>query len=115
MEFPKISKAFLKKVKTEKYGRLKKSLLASVCVLIAVMFTRGEYGLLKIHRLHSKINTAKQDIVHLKVQAEDLNWEIKKLRNDSTYITLYAAEQFGYAWPNQSIIQFLPTPEDSTQ
>ncbi len=115
MEFPKISKAFLKKIKTEKYGRLKKSLTVSVFVLIAVMFTRGEYGLLKIYRLHNKVDTARKEIVHLKVKSEDLNWEIHKLKYDSTYITLFAAEQFGYAWPDQSIIQFLPTPEDTTK
>ena len=115
MEFPKISKDFIKKVKKEKSGRLKKSLMVSVLVFISVIFLRGEYGLLKIYRLHNKIDTAEKEILHLKVEAEDLTWEIKKLKSDSTYITLYAAEQFGYAWPNQSIIQFLPVPEDSTK
>ena len=82
-------------------------------VFVAVLFSRGDYGLFKIYRLHSKVNDAEKEITRLKVQAEDLNWEIKKLKNDSTYLKLYAAEHYGYAKSDQTIIQFLPPPEDS--
>jgi cell division protein FtsB len=115
VEIPKVSKEFIKKVKREKSGRLKKTLYISIFVFIAVMFARGEYGLLKIYRLYNRINDAEKEIVRLKVESEDLKWEINKLKNDSTYIKLFAAEYYGYAMPDQTIIQFLPAAEDSSE
>ena len=79
------------------------------------MFARGEYGLLKIYRLHNRIIETEKEIIRLQVESEDLKWEIDKLKNDSTYIKLFAAEYYGYAKPDQSIIQFLPAAEDSSK
>ena len=115
MEFPKVSTDFIKKVKKEKSGKLRRILYLTAFVFIVVMFARGDDGLIKIYHFNSKIEDAKQDITRLKVEAEDLNWEIKKLKRDSTYIKLYAAERYGYAKADQTIIQFLPAAEDSTK
>lgn len=115
MEIPKISKEFIKKVKREKTSKLKKAFFVSIIVFIVVMFARGDYGLLKIYRLYNKIDSAEKEIVRLKVEAEDLKWELSKLKNDSTYIKLFAAEHYGYAMPDQTIIQFLPAPEDTSK
>lgn len=115
MEIPKVSKEFINKVKREKSGRLKRTLFISVIVFVAVMFARGEYGLLKIYRLHNRINETRREIIRLQVESEDLKWEIDRLKNDSTYIKLFAAEYYGYARPDQSIIQFLPAVDDSSQ
>jgi cell division protein FtsB len=111
---PKISKEFLDKVHKKKMSRkFRGFLILSFLVFLAVLFCSGDYGLLKIYRLHTKINTAEADIVRLKAQAVDLNWEINKLKADTGYIRLYASEHYGYAKPDQTIIQFLPSPDDS--
>ncbi|MCP4582501.1 MAG: septum formation initiator family protein [candidate division Zixibacteria bacterium] len=116
MEFPRMTTDILKRLRMDRLGkRVKKFLLLTSVVFVAVLFTRGDYGLFRIYKLHSKVDEAKKDITHLKVQAEDLTWEIDKLKNDSAYIKLYASEQYGYAKSNQKIIQFLPSPEDSTK
>lgn len=93
--------------------RVKGFLVLTALVFIGVLFCSGEYGLLKIYRLHSRIEDTKKELIRLKVQAVDLEWEINKLKNDSSYIKLYASEHYGYAKSGQTIIQFLPTPEDS--
>lgn len=111
MDLPKISKAFIKRVKKDKSSKLKRMLYVSVLVFLAVLFARGDYGLLKIYRLQSRIDEAEKEITRLKVQTEDLNWEIKKLESDTTYQKLYAADKFNYAKAGQVIIQFLPNPE----
>ena len=114
MEFPKMSADFVKRVKKEKYAKkFRRFLLLTAVVFVAVLFTRGDYGLLKIYRLHSKVDDTQREITHLKVQAEEIQWEIDKLKADSAYIKLYAAENYGYAKADKAIIQFLPPPEDS--
>ena len=114
MDFPRMSTDFLKRFKKEKYSRtIKKFLLLATIVFVGVLFSRGDYGLFKIYRLSSKVNEAEKEITRLKVQAEDLKWEINKLKSDSTYLKLYAAEKYGYAKSDQTIIQFLSPPEDS--
>ena len=119
MKFPAVSKNIKKRLnKTGWPGRdfprrAKKFLVLSIFVFLAVLFARGETGILRIFRLHSRIDDAKREIEQLKVQAEDINWEIDKLKSDSTYIKLYAAERYGYAKAGETIIQFLPAPTDS--
>lgn len=102
----------MKKV-NQKTGKLKTFIILTVVVFIAVLFCSGEYGLFKIYRLHNKIDAAEKDIDQLKVQAVDYQWEIDKLKSDSQYIMLYASETYGYAKPNQTIIQFLPSLNDT--
>lgn len=119
MKFPAVSKNIKKRLKKTGWpgkdfsGRAKKFLILSGFVFLAVLFARGETGMLRIFRLHSRIDDAKREIEQLKVQAEDINWEIDKLKSDSTYIKLYAAERYGYAKAGETIIQFLPAPTDS--
>ena len=84
----------------------------TLLIFAGVMFAQGEYGLLKIYRLRSRIKTTQTEITRLKVQATDLKWEIDKLKADSQYIQLYAAEHYGYARPEGKVIQFVSS-EDS--
>ena len=111
---PKVSTDFLDRINRKKFSKkFKKVILLPLAVLIIVMFCSGDYGLIKIYRLFNKIDTAEKEITLLKVQAVDFNWEINKLKSDSTYIKLYASEIYGYGRADQTIIQFLPAPVDS--
>lgn len=92
--------------------RLKQFLLLSAFVFIAVRFSLGDSGILRLTRLHSKIDLTEREITKIKVRAVDLNWETNKLRSDSLFLLLFAAEHCGYAWPNRTIIQFLPPRAD---
>ncbi len=114
VELPRVSADFIKKINRNKNTRkLKKFLIITLVVFIGVLFARGECGLLKIYRLLTKVEKTQKEIDRLKVQAVDLNWEINRLKSDSQYIKLYAAEKYGYAKSDETIIQFLPLPEDS--
>jgi len=111
-----MSAEITERTKKKSFGKkFKRFMILTAIVFVAVIFTRGDYGLQKIYRLHSKATDAEREIARLQVQAEDLKWEIDKLKADSTYIKLYAAEYYGYAKSDsdQAIIQFLPPPEDS--
>jgi len=110
---PKVSTDFLNRVNQKKLKKIKKAILLPLLVFIIVMFCSGDYGLIKIYRLLNKIDTAENEITLLKVQAVDYNWELNKLKLDSTYIKLYASEIYGYGKADQTIIQFLPPPVDS--
>jgi cell division protein FtsB len=110
----KISTGISGKINKKSFSkRVKGFLVLTAIVFIAVLFCSGNYGFLKIYRLYSRVEDIKKEITRLKVQAVDLEWEINKLKNDSSYIKLYASEHYGYAKSGQTIIQFLPMPEDS--
>jgi len=111
---PKVSTDFLDRINRKKFSKkIKRVILLPLVVLIIVMFCSGDYGLIKIYRLRTKIKTAEKEIDRLKVQAVDYNWKINKLKSDSMYIKLYASEIYGYGKADQTIIQFLPSPVDS--
>jgi len=112
----KISTGFSGKINKRTFSkRVRVFLILTALVFLVVLFCSGDYGLLKIYRLYSKINETKKEITLLKVQAVDLEWKINKLKNDSSYIKLYASEYYGYAKSGQTIIQFLPAPVDSLE
>jgi cell division protein FtsB len=73
-----------------------------------ISFFWGEYGLVRMFFLSSKIKNLKKDISLLKVQRNDYLWETDKMKNDPAYIQRYAVETYGYAKPEHKIIQFVP-------
>jgi cell division protein FtsB len=114
-ELPKVSQDFNKQISRKSLSaNLKKFALLTFFVGVGVMFAHGDYGLLKIYRLKSRIKTTEKEINQLKVKATDLKWETDKLKADSQYTQLYASEKFGYARPEGKIIQFVSSA-DSTK
>lgn len=63
-------------------------------ILIIYFFAWGDYNLLTLWRLHSKQQQLQSQIAEQKVQAEQLNNEIQKLRDDPDHIEKLAREQF---------------------
>jgi cell division protein FtsB len=64
--------------------------------------------------LTKKIERIESDIERLKVQRNDLLWETDKIKNDPDYLQRYAIETYGYAKPDQKIIQFVPADSSSS-
>ena len=81
-------------------------------VFLIISFFWGESGLIRMWYLDKKIDRLKNDIRILKVQRNDLLWETDKIEHNADYIQRYAVETYGYARPDQKIIQFVPA--DST-
>jgi|WetSurMetagenome_2_1015567.scaffolds.fasta_scaffold264487_1 cell division protein FtsB len=114
-EMPKVSKDFNNRVsKKSLSANIKKFAILTFFVGVGVIFAQGDYGLLKIYRLKTKIKIAEKEVTKLKVKASDLKWETDKLKADSQYIQLYASERFGYAKPEGQVIQFVSSA-DSTR
>ncbi len=108
--YPMISRKFT--------GRLKrpgiKSRLLMFAIILAMVtvilsFFWGEFGFIRMWILARKIDKLEKEIVLLSVQKQDLLWEIDKMKNDTDYIRSYAVEKYGYARPDQKIIQFIPS------
>lgn len=111
---PEVSRVFSKKVKKRKSAAvLKKYFVIIFCVFIVVLFASGDYGLIKIYRLHNRIKETRQEIKRLQVQAIDAKWEINKLTTDSSYICRYASEHYVYARPGAKVIQFATMADTS--
>lgn len=107
-ELPKVSQDFNRRVTQKKLSsNIKKFVILTFLVGVGVMFTQGDYGLLKIYRLKTKIKAVEKEVTELKVKAVDLKWETDKLKTDSLYIQLYASEKYGYAKPEGQIIKFV--------
>jgi len=77
-------------------------------VFIVISFFWGEFGLVRMWFLAKKIDRLKSDIRVLKVERNDILWETDKMKNDPDYFQQYAVEIYGYARPDQQIIQFVP-------
>ena len=83
-------------------------LITTIVVFIIISFFWGEFGFIRMYYLSKKIENIQHDIAVLKVQHNDLLWETEKIKTDPDYIQRYAIEKYGYARPEQKIIQFVP-------
>lgn len=115
VELPKVSQDFNRRVNKKGFSAsITRIVILTFLVGVGVLFAQGDYGLLKIYRLKTKVKAAEKEVTKLKVKAADLKWETDKLKADSQYIQLYASEKYGYAKPEGQIIQFVSS-EDSTR
>jgi len=107
-ELPKVSQDFNRRVNRKGFSAsITRVVILTFLVGVGVMFAQGDYGLLKIYRLKTKIKAAEKEVTELKVKAADLKWETDKLKADSLYIQLYASNRYGYAKPEGQIIKFV--------
>jgi cell division protein FtsB len=112
-EYPKVSDRFSNRASKSGWkSRLKMFVITAAVVFIIISFFWGEFGFFRMWFISKKIERIERDIAVLKVQRNDLLWETDKMQNDPQYIQRYAVETYGYARPEQKIIQFVPA--DST-
>ena len=115
-EYPTVSKKFASRVKkTGLKSKLKMFAITFFIVIMTVSFFWGEYGFFRMWLLTRKIDKLEQDIRVLKVQRNDILWETGKMKNDPAYILRYAVRTFGYARPDQKVIQFVHADSPSSK
>ncbi len=108
--YPKVSKKFKSRLKKSKIKlRLLMFGIITVSVFVILSFFWGEFGFVRIWILSKKIEKLEKKIAALQVEQQDLLWEMDKMKNDPDYIKRYAVEKYGYARPDQKVIQFVPT------
>ena len=111
--YPKVSKKFKSRLKKSKIkSRLLMFGIITAAVFVILSFFWGEFGFFRMWILSQRIERLEKEIATLQVAQHDLLWEIDKMKNDPDYIKRYAVEKYGYARPDQTVIQFVPT--DST-
>jgi cell division protein FtsB len=114
--YPRTSKRFIQRVKKSSYlPRIRIFIYVLAAVSIILFFFWGEFGFFRVWILHRKMVKLEKEIVALKVTKQDLLWEIDKIKNDSDYLIKYAVENYGYARPDQKIIQFVPMDTTVTE
>jgi len=97
-------------------SKLKMFLITVVLVFLSISFFWGEFGFFRIWILSKKIDRLQKEISYLQVQKMDLLWETEKIKNDPDYMQRYAIQKYGYARPDQRVIQFVhPEAASSTQ
>gem|GEM_PF-1542346 len=107
--YPRTSKKFVRRVKGSSFlPRLRIFIYVLAAVSVILVFFWGEFGFFRMWILHRKINKLENEVLALKVAKQDLLWEIDKMKNDPDYLIKHAVENFGYARPDQKIIQFVP-------
>lgn len=114
-EYPRVSDRFSGRAKKSGWiAKLKMFLITMAVVFLIISFFWGEFGFFRIWYLSKKIENLEKDVAVLKVQRNDLLWETDKIKNDPDYIQRYAIETYGYARPEQKIIQFVPADSTAT-
>lgn len=88
--------------------------IITAVVFVVLSFFWGEFGFFRMWILSTRIERLEKEIATLQVQKQDLLWEMDKMKNDSDYIKRYAVEKYGYARPDQKVIQFVPTDSAGT-
>jgi len=113
MAYPTISSKFKSRLKKSKFrSRLIMFAIITASVFVIFSFFWNDYGFIRMWILNRKIDKLEREITALKVEKQDLLWEIDKMKNDPEYLKKYAVEKYGYARSDQKVIQFVPP--DST-
>ena len=113
--YPKVSKEFKSRLKKSKIkSRLLMFGIITVVVFVILSFFWGEFGFFRMWILRGRIDKFEKEIIASKVKRHDLLWEMDKMKNDPDYIKRYAVEKYGYARPDQRVIQFVPTDSAGT-
>lgn len=108
--YPKVSKKFKSRLKKSKIkSRLLMFGIITAAVFVILSFFWGEFGFFRMWILSKRIERLEKEIATLQVAQHDLLWEMDKMKNDPDYIKRYAVEKYGYARPDQRVIQFVPT------
>ena len=114
--YPRTSKKFIQRVKKSSYlPRIRIFIYVLIAVSIILFFFWGEFGFFRMWILHHRMAKLEKELVALKVTKQDLLWEIDKIKNDPDYLIKYAVENYGYARPDQKIIQFVPLDSTETE
>lgn len=115
--YPKVSRKFKSRLKKSKIkARLLMFGIITAAVFVILSFFWGEFGFFRMWILSKRIERLEKDISTLQVAQHDLLWEMDRMKNDPDYIKRYAVEEYGYARPDQTVIQFVPadTASDDT-
>ncbi len=113
--YPKVSKKFKSRLKKSKIkSRLLMFGIITAAVFVILSFFWGEFGFFRMWILSERIEMLEREIASLQVKQQDLLWEMDKMKNDPDYIKRYAVEKYGYARPDQSVIQFVPVDSTDT-
>ncbi len=113
--YPKVSKKFKSRLKKSKIkSRLLMFGIITAAVFVILSFFWGEFGFFRMWILSKRIERLEREIATLQVKQQDLLWEMDKMKNDPDYIKRYAVEKYGYARPDQKVIQFVPADSTGT-
>ncbi len=113
--YPKVSNKFKSRLKKSKIkSRLLMFGIITAVVFVILSFFWGEFGFFRMWILSKRIERLETEIATLQVKKQDLLWEMDKMKNDSDYIKRYAVEKYGYARPDQKVIQFVPSDSAGT-
>ena len=113
--YPKVSNKFKSRLKKSKIkSRLLMFGIITAVVFVILSFFWGEFGFFRVWILSKRIERLETEIATLQVKKQDLLWEMDKMKNDSDYIKRYAVEKYGYARPDQKVIQFVPSDSAGT-
>jgi len=91
---------------------VKKFALLAGVILFLLTFFGGDFGFVRIYRLHQKKEAHQIRYKQLQAEVLQLKQETYLLQNDPFYIEKIAREKYGLSRPDERVYRFLP-PQDS--
>ena len=91
---------------------VKKFALLAGVIFFLLTFFGGDFGFVRIYRLHQKKEALQIRYKQLQAEALQLKQETSLLQNDPFYIEKIAREKYGLSRPDEKVYRFLP-PQDS--
>ena len=85
------------------FRKLRFYVLAAIPLVIAIVFLRGDSGIINQIKLVKKRNDLKKEIQALEEQRAQLKKEIELLQSNSDYIEKFAREEYGLGKPDEMI------------
>lgn len=80
-------------------------------ILILLLTTFGERGLLHIHHLGQEYEALEKEMAAIRKENERLRQEIEALRTNREYIEAIARREFGLVKPNEVIYRFMTSSQ----
>lgn len=108
----KVTRQLISRLVEHEHGFKRKTIQLGIglaVLYLIYLFCAGDYGLLRIYRLHREREELKAEYRTLATEAVDYSYGLRRLRADPHYVEWLARMRYGYSRPHE-IIYHLKSP-----
>lgn len=108
----KVTRQLMSRLIEHEHGFKRKGIrlgVGLVIVYLIYLFCAGDYGLLRIRRLHDQRDALQAEYREIVAEAVDYSYYLRRIRNDPQFVEWLARTRYGFSRPGDVIYHLKST------